>query len=177
MPVKLTDKGYISNFLDFEKEIKEPKSKGYYLEVVARLDAYLDSLLDSLLRQVYSNSDCQSLLNSIEKAMKKDYVFVSGLVRLDALNATKKYSLPDFEFKLPSKEMDLKIRKFKTNRNKILHNELGWHSLVKELPKSNEKYQYQARQKVIDTIDKGIECYNELRELLQTNAIIIQNKK
>ncbi|MBI4044605.1 MAG: hypothetical protein HY392_02770, partial [Candidatus Diapherotrites archaeon] len=131
MPVTLTTEGNIGNYLDFEKEITKPKNEGYYLEVVARLDAYLDSLLNSLVRQVYEDSKCQDLLNSIEYSMKTDYVFFSGLVRLGVLKFTKNHSLPDFQLKLPSEELYKKIRNFKENRNKILHSELAWYSLIK----------------------------------------------
>lgn len=174
MPTKLKN-NCISTYLDFEKEIFEPQKHKYYLESIAKLDAFIDSLLDSLLRQLYSERQCQTLMNAVEKAMKKHYRFVSGLVRLEILKIADKEQLNP-RIKLPSKKLELEIRKFKEMRNKALHSELGYYALVGSIKyKSDEKFQYQAKEEANKIINLGVKCCTEIQILLQDNASSISS--
>ncbi len=174
MPAKLISHGVIENHINYEKEILEPQKKGYSLEVIARLDAYLDSLLDSLLRQVYSEQKAQQLLSCFEKSMKKDYTFFSGIVRLEILKTTKTRESRITNLKLPSDSLYKKIRDFKTNRNKVLHSELGVYALVENLNRTDELFQLDAETKILETIMSGMDCHSELKDILQDNALKIK---
>lgn len=123
---------------DIETEVLKPLKEGYYAESYARLDAMIDTALDVHLSRAYPNDCCQELLKNIEKAMKKEYAAVSGLVKARVLLEAKK---------IP-KELYSKIVEFKGLRNRIVHDIEGADAMPPE--------------KTLEAISKGIECFLEL---------------
>ncbi len=177
MPTEFVSKGKTKQYLDIKKEILEPKKLGYYSEVISRLDAYIDTLLDSLVRQIYGNAECQKLIDMLEKSLKKDYIYFSGLVKLELLNKT---NIVNGQNKLifPSPDLRGKIREFKRKRNLVLHSNIGYYNLINSNNyTSNKRYQKDAKQKVVELIKSGLDCYKELTEIMQDNADTLNSKK
>lgn len=177
MPTRLLDKGEIETALDFDKEIIEPKKKGYYLEVIARLDAYVDYLLDSVVSQIYSTEECAELIDFLELSLRQEFVFFSGMVKLDLLKRSSvkpKHSNLVF----PPASLRKKIKSFKELRNKILHSNIGHYNLLDENDYLDDsRFQRDAENKVLETVDLGIQCYNELKDVLRDNQIVLEKLK
>ncbi|HZX20003.1 MAG TPA: hypothetical protein VFF13_03240 [archaeon] len=165
MAVVINSDGELEVSINIEKEVKEVAKQGYYLEALARLDAFIDRQLSSLLRQRYPEPNCEELVVAMEKSMKTNYLLLSGLVKLDVL----KHSVNGKKVNLPDTELRGKIRTFKEERNKILHSNLGHYALINYQGKTDEQFQKEAKITVENAIDLGIDCFKNLESLLFSN--------
>ncbi len=163
MPVQINASGEIENDLDLETEVRLPARSGHYVESLARLDAYIDALIDLILRQVYAHEESLALLERMEKSLAKQYLFVSGNVKLDVLKKTVTRKT------LPEDALYQQIRAFKQKRNTALHSVLGYYALSTPSG-SNDAFQSAAKREAETAIENGVECYNALKNVYVTNA-------
>ena len=141
MPKIAVHEGKTIYAYDIETEVLKPLKDGYYAEAYARLDSMLDTAIGASLEKAYPAECCRKLLKDLEKAMRKEYFAVSGLVKARVL--MEKGAIP--------KALYAKITEFKGYRNRVVHDIEGPDSLGKE--------------DVAKAVKLGIECFNELLKL------------
>jgi len=140
---------------DFIKEIEIPWKKGYYLEVIVRLDAAIDVQLWVLSRIVTDKNS--KIENNRLKHLKDIELF------------EKQQNIRIFSEQF--KELPGRIRKFKRQRNQVVHSTFGHYQLIAEKNfKDDKEFQKEAKAEADRAIEYGIESYRLLVELTRNET-------
>jgi hypothetical protein len=116
--VKFTHPSSIGMNIDWNELVNKPFNEGRILEAFASADAIIDSSIEFCLRQIYSNSKCQDLINEIH--LIRGSVNFDGLILIRILKSKT----------VVSEGFLQKVLHFKKARNLILHNIEGEYSFV-----------------------------------------------
>ena len=148
------DGKYSGMSLDWLEHVDNPLSQGYFIESFSSADALIDSEIKSILRQIYSSTVSQILINNLESTRDEINFFGSGILRILE------------NLKVIDKKLGNKIRDFKGKRNKVSHNIYAEYSLLNPVGLKNQaEYDDAVEKEAKRCIGVGFEIFEKLIEV------------
>ncbi len=150
----LWDGRFSSISLDWQRLVMLPAQAGYFIQAFASADALIDHAAESILRQIFSTHESQTLINHIHS--------IRGSASLDGMPICT--ILRDKS--VISSELLERIRKFKSNRNLVLHTIEAEYKLLDytemvEL-KTQAEYDTRVRQSANECISNAFQIFTDL---------------
>ncbi|MBI2971088.1 MAG: hypothetical protein HYY37_01570 [Candidatus Aenigmarchaeota archaeon] len=146
--IETMGKGATFFSLDWNKLVKVPAEKGYYIEAFGSADALIDSELEMLLKSIYSSSESQDLIDEIG--------YLRGTNGFDGLLIAQILESKT----LIKSDLVEKVRKWKKARNIVLHDTYAEYGLVI----LNPDFSYNNQKELDDLVQKEADKWLKLAD-------------